>query len=131
MLIESGGLEATPNRKKGKIRVMSLLADVDIGRDFLIKDEVGIGKVEELQSIGGLLSSWLPNVYVVAGIILFFFILMGGFTMIMNAGNTEKTQQGQKVLTSAVVGFVLLFASYWIIQVIQIITGVPILGSEL
>jgi len=74
-----------------------------------------------------LLSKILPNVYIITGLILFFFLLMGGFTIITSAGSPEKKQEGQKTITNALIGFLIIFASYWIIQIIQVITGVPIL----
>lgn len=109
----------------------NLLADVSIGESLTLQGGETIGNVGAFQSVGALLSSWLPNIYIISGLILFFLVLLGGFTMITNAGNQEKLAQGQKVLTSAIIGFVILFGSYWIIQIIQVLTGVPILGSGL
>lgn len=109
---------------------MTLLS-VDIGIDLYLQNLTQIQQVLEFQSFTNLISAWLPNVYVVAGIIIFFYLLLGGFTMITSAGNFEKLKQGQKAITTAIMGFVIIFASYWIIQIIQIITGVPILKSTL
>lgn len=114
---------------------MNLWAAVNIGDQYKFQGPptggLGVAGITELNSAGALIAKWLPNVYIAAGIILFFLVLMGGFTMIMSAGNQEKLQQGRKTLTSAVAGFVILFASYWIIQIIQVVTGVPILRSGL
>lgn len=82
-------------------------------------------------NVGTLINNVLPNVYVAAGLILFFMILFGGFTIISNAGNADKIKDGTKTITSAIIGLLVLFASYWIIQIIQVITGVPILNSNL
>lgn len=81
--------------------------------------------------VGTLINNILPNVYIAAGIVIFFMIVFGGFTIISNAGDSHKIQEGTKTITSAIIGFVVLFASYWIIQIIQVITGVPILNSSL
>lgn len=102
---------------------------LDIGEQYKFQGNVGASSA--FSDIGSLISDWLPNIYVIAGLVLFFFILFGGFKMITNAGNQEKLAEGQKVLTSAVIGFAILFGSYWIIQIIQVLTGVPILGSKL
>lgn len=69
----------------------------------------------------------LKNIYVVTSIILLFFIVGGGVSMILNAGNTEKQKQGSKTITSAVTGYFIMFASYWLIKLIEIITGLKIL----
>ncbi len=109
--------------------VFGLLAEVNIGESFTFQDDAKA--IDTFKDFGALVTQWLPNVYVAGGIILFFMVLGGGFSMVMNAGNQEKLQQGNKVLTSALVGFGILFGSYWIIQIIQVLTGVPILGSGL
>ncbi len=78
-----------------------------------------------------LINAILPNVYVAAGLVIFFMIVFGGFTIVANAGNSEKTKEGSKIITSALVGLLVLFGSYWIIQIIQVVTGVQILNSGL
>jgi uncharacterized membrane protein len=104
-------------------------AQIEIGEEYLFQEGEKAGEV--FTDLGSLISQWLPNVYVVAGLILFFFVLLGGFNIITSAGNKEKLSEGGKTLESAVIGFVILFASYWIIQIIQVVTGIPILVSEL
>jgi hypothetical protein len=76
---------------------------------------------------GTLINNILPNVYIAGGLIIFFMILLGGFTIIANAGNQDKIAQGTKTITSAIIGLLVLFGSYWIIQLIQVVTGVSIL----
>lgn len=91
----------------------------------------GSSATKEYPGLGSLINNILPNVYVVAGIIIFFMILFGGFTIISNAGNTDKIKDGTKTITSAIIGLLVLFGSYWIIQIIQVVTGVSILNSTL
>lgn len=76
---------------------------------------------------GSLVNNILPNVYIAGGIVIFFMILFGGFTIIANAGNKDKIADGSKTITSAIIGLLVLFGSYWIIQIIQTVTGVNIL----
>ncbi len=76
---------------------------------------------------GTLVNQILPNVYIAAGIVIFFMIVLGGFTMIANASNPQKMEEGKKTITSAIMGLLVVFASYWIIQLIQVLTGLEIL----
>lgn len=87
-----------------------------------------IGDVAAYGSLGAFISAVLPTVFVVSGIILFAFIIFGGLTMILNAGSgdAKKIEQGQKAVTSAVLGMVLIFVAWWIIKIIEYITGVQI-----
>lgn len=81
--------------------------------------------------VGSLLNNILPNVYIVAGLIIFFMLILGGFSIISSASDSHKLEEGKKTITSAIIGLLVLFASYWIIQIIQVVTGVPILNSNL
>lgn len=100
---------------------------VDIGEAFKLTEEVGIG--ERFGTLGGFISVLLPNVYVLAGILLFVLLIAGGYGIIMGAGSGDSGQvgKGQKALTAAIIGFVIVFASWWIIQVIEVVTGMKIL----
>lgn len=105
----------------------NLLA-LDLGKAFKIAPNQGIGDTEQFNSLGGLISAILPNVYVLAGLILLFFLIFGGLTVILGAGkgNQENVEKGKKVLTSVLIGFLVVFASYWIIQILEILTGIEI-----
>lgn len=100
------------------------MLQVAIGDDFTLGEGgPGIGSSDTYETLGGLITTILPNVMIVANIILFFLIVFGGLTMIANAGNAEKQAQGAQVLTTSLVGFLIIFGSYWIMQILGIITG--------
>jgi hypothetical protein len=98
----------------------------DISQEFLLKE--GQSVAATFETPGVLISLIIKNLYVIAGIILFFFIIMGGLGIILNAGNPEKQGQGSKTIGSAIGGFFILFASYWIIRIIEVLTGLKILN---
>ncbi len=79
-------------------------------------------------NFSGLISSILPTFLIVAGFILFIYLVFGGFMMISASGDEKKTAEGQQALTNAIIGFVIIFASYWIIQIIEVVSGVGIVN---
>ena len=109
---------------------MNLLV-VDIGANLTLQGNTSISNVTQFQSVGALISSWLPNVYILAGIVVLISFIASGFMWVTNACDQKKIEEAQKILTFAIMGFVFLFASYWIIQIIQVLTGIPILNSSL
>jgi uncharacterized membrane protein len=91
----------------------------------------GTAASTQYKDTSSLINNILPNVYIAAGIIIFFMIVFGGFTMVANAGDSHKMDDGKKTITSALVGLLVVFASYWIIQIVQVVTGLQILNSGL
>lgn len=70
----------------------------------------------------------LNIIFPLAGLALFVMIVWGGFEMLTGVAGKQGLEAGKQRVTAAVIGFLLLFASYWIIQIVETITGVKILG---
>jgi hypothetical protein len=104
-----------------------MLADVNIGKEFLHEGTF----LTQITDIGQLVSIIVSNAMILAGIILLFLIIAGGIGMIAGAGsnNPEQLEKGKKAITAAVIGFVIVFTAYWIVQLISKLTGVNILGQ--
>ena len=51
--------------------------------------------------------------------------------MITGAGqdNPQKVGQGKTAVTAALIGFIIVFISYWLVQIIERITGVNITNT--
>lgn len=64
----------------------------------------------------------------IAGFVLFIMFVWGGFDMLARASTKKSIEAGRNRAVAALIGFGLLFASYWIIQVVELIFGVRILG---
>lgn len=105
----------------------------DIGQKFL--DSAGAyggshgstGTFGDLTGIGRLVSLFINISFVIAGLILLFYFVMGGIGMISSAGKSDpqKAEQAKKSITSALIGFVIVFASYWIVKLIGQLIGMP------
>jgi len=83
---------------------------------------------EELSTPGGIINRFIQNyAFPLAGLILFVMLVWGGFEMLSGAANKKSIDAGKQRITAAVIGFVLLFAAYWIIQIIEAMFGLSIL----
>ena len=67
--------------------------------------------------------------FVAAGLILLFLLIFGGFELMTSAGDPEKTKKAQAKITSAIVGFLIIFLSYWIAQALGIMLGFDLLNG--
>ncbi len=104
---------------------------IDIGEAFKIGDK-GITDPSrpEFQSIGAFLTAILPNIYIISGVILFILFIGAGFAIMTSSNDPEKQNKGMQALAASLIGFIIIFVSYWIIQIIEILTGVPILKGS-
>ncbi|MCD6225805.1 hypothetical protein J7J95_01850 [bacterium] len=97
-------------------------AEVDLGEKLGVK--------EKFPTLGSFFSNLLFNAYAFLGIIFLFLLIFGGISVIMGAGSGDKakTEQGKKAVTAAVLGFVVVAMSYFIVKVIEVVTGAEILN---
>ncbi len=82
---------------------------------------------EQLSTPGGIVSRLLQFIFPLAGLMLFVMIVWGGFEIMSGAGDKNKIQAGKTRITSAIVGFLILFSSYWLTQVIEVVFGIVVL----
>lgn len=78
--------------------------------------------------LGDIFSNLLPYVFVIAGLILFFLIVSNGLKLLTSVGNPKTIEEAKQGLTAALVGFLLVMVSYWLIQMAQFIFHINILG---
>jgi hypothetical protein len=98
-----------------------------------IESEIGLsvgsaGASGDALTIGSFVSAALPYLYTFGGIIFFGMIVWGGFEMLAGANEPKSQEQGKQRITAAAIGFLLLFTSYWIAQLLQIVFGVTTVG---
>lgn len=80
-----------------------------------------------LTTYGMLVTAIVKNSFVLAGIISFILLIFGGFNVIVAAGDEKKAQQGKTAITGAITGLLLVLGSFWMIQIVEVITGTHIL----
>ena len=97
-----------------------MLAQIDFDK---LKSSLGRTSIKYPEDIGDIISTALKFVFPAAGILLLFYLIIGGFSL-MSSGGDPKAMQGAKgKITSALIGFVIIFAAYWIVQIVGIILG--------
>lgn len=74
----------------------------------------------------------LPNLMLLAGIILFIIVIIAGFQMVATAGSgdAKAAEQWKTTLTYSIAGFLLIVFSYAIIKLIDSIWGINILNPN-
>lgn len=78
-------------------------------------------------NIGDIFNKVLPYVYVLAGLILLLMLISGGLGLMTAAGNPDKMKAGYGKITNALIGFLIVFISYFVVQLVEVILGIKIL----
>lgn len=87
----------------------------------------GSTRGEQFSTPGGIISRVLEYAFPLAGIILFVMIVIGGFQMVLGAGEQKAMEGGRQRVTMAIVGFILLFSAYWVAQILESLFNIKIL----
>jgi len=78
-------------------------------------------------SLGEIISQLLPYIYGFAGLALFVMLIVGGITLMTAAGDPGKSKDGYGKITAGLIGFLIIFVSYFVTQIIEVVLGVKIL----
>jgi len=109
-----------------KYRVLEhnmLLAQID----FKTLQQPGV--VYTGSKVGDLISTILPFIFTGAGLALLIFLIFGGFQLLTSAGDPKAIEAAKGRITGALVGFIIIFLSYWIVQLLGRILGIEIIKT--
>jgi len=74
----------------------------------------------------GFVSASIKLLLVIAALVSFFFLLIGGVKWILSGGDKEQTAKAQGTITAALIGLVIVFAAWAILKLIETFFGIPI-----
>lgn len=96
-----------------------MLAQIDFGKLYGELGQSG-GKFSfsEGLTLGEIVSGLLPYLVVFAGLLLLLYLLYGGFQLMTSGGDPKKIETGKGIITTALIGFTIVFISFWLIQII-------------
>lgn len=85
---------------------------------------------KNFSTFGDIVNVIIKNAFVLAGIMSFLLLVFGGFSVIMGAGagDTKQLEKGKQTITGAIAGLIIVVTSYWIVQIIEKLTGLHLLN---
>jgi hypothetical protein len=97
-------------------------ADVEIplGDKLVLKDGTPVQEV--FNSTDDMINLIVKVIFVGAGFFLFLMIIGAGFSLVQ--GDSKDKDKAKTTMTSAIIGFMIMFGAFWIMQIIQLITGI-------
>jgi cbb3-type cytochrome oxidase subunit 3 len=111
--------------------------------DFLLANSVKLAQTIDLGknlgefdaaknlTIPGMVSGFLMFVLVVAALAFFFILVLGGVHWILSGGDKAKTESARNQITAALVGLVIVFSAWAIVNLVDAFFGINILKLDL
>jgi hypothetical protein len=82
-------------------------------------------------TIPGIVSGFIRLALVVAAIVFFFILVIGGIRWIASGGDKAQTEAARGQITNALIGLVIVFAAWAILALIRTFFGVDIFSLTL
>jgi hypothetical protein len=77
--------------------------------------------------VAGVVSALIQLVLIIAALVAFFYLLIGGVKWIMSGGDKEQTAKAQGTITAALIGLLIVFTAWAIIKLIETFFGLSII----
>lgn len=92
-----------------------------------LQGETGLST--EYNTLGDVVSGLLPYIFVFGGILMLLYLIYGGLHLMISRGDPKAVQEAKGKITNAIVGFLIIFASFWIVQIIGRVFGIEVFIS--
>ncbi len=104
------------------------LAGVVYAQQIDISPPEGWGNLAEI-TLPDIISTVIKLILIVAALIAFIFLVIGGIKWIVSGGDKEATAAAQKTITAALVGLIIVFSAWAIIKLLETFFGFQILSQ--
>ncbi len=84
-----------------------------------------------ISSVGKLISSLVGVLLILAALIAFFYLIMGGISWITSGGDKAAMESARNKITHAIVGLIIVGAAWAVMILVQQFLGVQIIGGTL
>lgn len=102
------------------------LPGVKDGSDYVLKSPTGFA----FGNLGEVVTKASTYIFAFAGLGLLLMLVMAGFTFLTSAGDAKKLESAKGQLTNAIIGFLLIFTAFWIVQIAGKILGFETIMSS-
>ncbi len=94
-----------------------------------IQQNANVGFKFTNSSVGQIIKDTIPYIFSAAGIAVLIYLIVAGLQLMTSAGDPKAVESAKGKVTGALIGFVVIFASYWIVQLLSAFLGVDRVGE--
>lgn len=85
----------------------------------------------KITDIGKLISAGVGTVLIIAALLAFLYLILGGIKWITSGGDKAGMEEARNKITHAIVGLIIVGASWAIMSLVQNFLGVQIIGGSI
>lgn len=85
----------------------------------------------KITEIGKLISAAVGTVIIIAALLAFLYLILGGIKWITSGGDKAGMEEARNKITHAIVGLIIVGASWAIMSLVQNFLGVQIIGGSI
>lgn len=85
----------------------------------------------KISDVGQLISALVGTLLIIAALLAFFFLILGGIQWITSGGDKAGMEAARNKITHAIVGLIIVGAAWAIMLLVQNFLGVSIIGGTL
>lgn len=85
----------------------------------------------QITNLGAVVTSAIGLALIVAGILVFVFLVWGGIQWIMSGGDKAKTEEARSRITAALVGLAIVAAAWAVMQLVSYFFGIDLENPEI
>ena len=82
-----------------------------------------------ITSLGEFLGALVTLVYIIAGVLVFIYIVWGGIAWILSGGDQGKTDEARGRIVAALTGMTIVALSYALIRLVEYFFGITVFGD--
>jgi len=114
---------------KNKIQLAAVAAPIYAAESLELTGKSDSFTNLENLTVNGMVSGAISLVLIVVSLVFFFILVVGGLKWITSGGDEKKVAAARAGITSALIGLVIVFASWAIMKLIETLFGISILGT--
>ncbi len=71
--------------------------------------------------IGNIITAVIPWIFTISGMLLLIYLIFGGIQLMLSRGDPKNAQAAKAHVTNALIGFIIIFVAYWVVQLVGVI----------
>jgi len=80
-------------------------------------------------TLGTVVEKTTPYIFFFAGLSLLIYFTFAGFNLMNSGGDPQKVKAAQAKMTTAILGFIIVFSAFWVVQFAGLFLGLDVFNS--